>query len=101
MSEKEFILPVCGKKVIMRQGFGRDLRNAQIKANETADINFALLAEICTFDGQKIIFDDLLDMDLNDVIELQSKMGKLTSQTNKVSSSSVTSQDGNSEPSGN
>jgi len=68
---KEIILP-SGKKVTVREGKGRDLLNAQRKARSAEEILYALLAELTEIDGQKLVYEDLLEMDLKDVLALQS-----------------------------
>jgi len=35
---------------------------------------FALIAELVEIDGEKIVYEDLLAMDLNDVLALQSEV---------------------------
>lgn len=73
---KEFTLPVSGKKVSMRDGKGIDVRNAQRAAQERTDVTFALIAEVCEFDGEKIPYEALFDFDMKDIFELQSTLGE-------------------------
>jgi len=68
---KEIILP-SGKKATIREGKGKDLLNAQRKARSAEEILYALLAELTEIDGQKLIYEDLLELDLKDVLALQS-----------------------------
>lgn len=71
-AEREFTVP-SGKKIAMRRGKGRDMINAMRKARDTTEVQFALLAELITVDGHPIIYEDLLDMDLADVVMIQSE----------------------------
>lgn len=67
-----------GKVAILRNGKGIDLLHAQMKAKTSEEIPYALIAELTEIDGQKLVYEDILDMDLTDVIELQSAIsGKL------------------------
>ena len=70
------ILP-SGKSAAIRRGFGRDLMRAQRVVGVSSDPNavvFALIAELVEIDGEKIVYEDLLAMDLNDVLALQSEV---------------------------
>jgi hypothetical protein len=70
------ILP-SGKSAAIRKGFGRDLMHAQRVVGISSDPNavvFALIAELVEIDGEKIVYEDLLAMDLNDVLALQSEV---------------------------
>lgn len=71
-TDHEFTVP-SGKKIVMRRGKGRDMVNALRKARDTNEVQFALLAELITVDGNPIIYEDLLDMDLPDVLMIQSE----------------------------
>lgn len=74
---KTLTLP-SGKIATLEQGKGRDLLQAQIKAKTSDEIPYALLAELCEIDGQKLVYEDILELDLEDVIALQSEIsGKL------------------------
>lgn len=70
------VLP-SGKNAAIRRGFGRDLMRAQRVMGASSDPNavvFALIAELVEIDGEKIVYEDLLAMDLNDVLALQSEV---------------------------
>jgi|SRR5208283_2103813 len=70
------ILP-SGRSAIIRKGFGRDLMRAQRvvgASNDPTAVVFALIAELVEIDGEKIVYEDLLAMDLNDVLALQSEV---------------------------
>ncbi len=70
------ILP-SGKSATIRKGFGRDLMRAQRVVGVSSDptaVVFALIAELVEIDGEKIVYEDLLAMDLNDVLALQSEV---------------------------
>ena len=70
------ILP-SGRSASIRKGFGRDLMRAQRVVGTSSDptaVVFALIAELVEIDGEKIVYEDLLAMDLNDVLALQSEV---------------------------
>lgn len=79
---KELTLP-SGKIAIIEQGKGKDLLQAQMKAKTSEEIPYALIAELAEIDGQKLVYEDILEMDLGDVIALQTEIsGKF--QTGKA-----------------
>ena len=51
-----------------------DLLQAQMKAKNSEEIPYALIAELAEIDGQALVYEDILDMDLPDVIALQSEI---------------------------
>ena len=70
------VLP-SGRNATIRKGFGRDLMRAQRvvgASNDPTAIVFALIAELVEIDGEKVLYEDLLAMDLNDVLALQSEV---------------------------
>ena len=69
MADREIKLP-SGKTAVVRDGKGKDLRMAQRKAQTPDDIAFALISELVTLDGQPIIYEDLDEMVLKDVLML-------------------------------
>jgi hypothetical protein len=72
----ELSLP-SGKRAAIRKGFGRDLMRAQRVAGPEADptaVVFALIAELVEIDGHRIVFEDVLAIDLEDVLTLQSEV---------------------------
>ena len=74
---KELVLP-SGKIAIIEKGKGKDLLQAQM-AKTSDEIPYALIAELAEIDGQKLVYEDILEMDLEDVIALQGEIsGKLT-----------------------
>lgn len=74
---KTLTLP-SGKIATFEKGKGKDLLQAQIKAKTSDEIPYALLAELCEIDGQKLVYEDILELDLEDVIALQAEIsGKL------------------------
>lgn len=100
---KTITLP-SGKIAIVDSGKGKDLLQAQMKAKTSEEIPYALIAELAEIDGQKLVYEDILEMDLGDVITLQSEIsgkfqiGKVqetptqkstTSQTNPLNSPTV------------
>ena len=75
-----------GKTAIIKEGKGKDLLQAQLKAKTSEEIPYALIAELCEFEGQSLVYEDILEMDLSDVLALQAEIsGKfLQSQTAKA-----------------
>lgn len=70
---KELTLP-SGKIAIIEKGKGKDLLQAQIKAKNSDEIPYALIAELVEIDGQKLVYEDILELDLEDVIALQGEI---------------------------
>jgi hypothetical protein len=92
---KQILLPT-GKTATFKDGKGRDLLNAQRKAKTPDEIMFALIAELTEIDEQPLIYEDLLEMELEDVIALQAEMsGKFQSLQQNASSTLQKPQDGN------
>ena len=85
---KELILP-SGKTATIKKGKGIDLLKAQQNANSSDEIPYALLAQLCEIDGNKVVYEDILELDLEDVIALQNAISskvvpnekKLTAET--------------------
>ncbi len=74
---KTLTLP-SGKIATIENGKGRDLLQAQMKAKTADEIPYALIAELVEIDGQKLVYEDILELDLEDVIALQAEFsGKL------------------------
>lgn len=75
---KTLLLP-SGKTAVIRKGKGFDLFQAQKTAKTSEEISYALIAELTEIDGQKLVYEDILELDLEDVIALQAEIsGKLT-----------------------
>lgn len=95
MANTELTLP-SGKKVKIAPGKGYHLLNAQRKAKTSEEITFALIAELAEVDGQSVVYEDLLEYDLEDVLALQAEIsGKFKSLTPTASSTSPKQQAGN------
>ena len=98
-----------GKNAEIKKGKGRNLLQAQINAKTSEEIIYALIAELVEIDGVQMVYEDILELDLEDVIALQAEFsGKferktpaqpiqesVPSQTVNQSSIYVKSQDGN------
>ena len=72
---RSFELP-SGASAEVRKGTGRDLMRAQratVGGDATAVV-FALIAELSEIDGRRIVYEDVLAMDLADVIALQAEV---------------------------
>lgn len=67
-----------GKIAIVKDGKGLDLLNAQKKAKTSDEIPYALIAELCEIDGSFLVYEDILELPIEDVINLQGAIsGKL------------------------
>lgn len=93
--QKELTLP-SGKIAKIKAGRGFDLLEAQKKAKTSEEIPYALIAELVEIDGQALVYEDILELDLSDVIALQEIIaGKFQSATARPSSTSQKQQAGN------
>jgi hypothetical protein len=66
-----------GKTAAIRRGKGRDLMRAQraVAGNpDSTAVVFALIAELAQIDGAPIIYEDVIEMDLGDVLVLQAEV---------------------------
>jgi hypothetical protein len=66
-----------GKAATLRKGKGRDLMRAQRAVAGNSDptaVLFALIAELAQIDGASIVYEDVLEMDLDDVLVLQAEV---------------------------
>lgn len=91
---KSLTLP-SGKIAMIENGKGRDLLQAQMKAKTADEIPYALIAELVEIDGQKLVYEDILELDLEDVITLQAEVsGKLqgANTTNQNTQSPIANQ---------
>lgn len=80
---KTLMLP-SGKIAVLRKGKGNDLLQAQMKAKNSEEIPYALIAELVEIDGQSLVYEDILDMDLEDVIALQSEISGKFAKTTEI-----------------
>jgi hypothetical protein len=60
----------------VRKGRGRDLMRAQRAASggDASAVVFALIAELALLEGRKIVYEDVLEMELADVMVLQAEV---------------------------
>jgi hypothetical protein len=66
-----------GKIATIRKGKGRDLMRAQRAVAGNPDptaVVFALIAELAQIDGAPIVYEDVAEMDLGDVLVLQAEV---------------------------
>ncbi len=66
-----------GKIAAIRRGKGRDLMRAQraIAGNpDPTAVVFALIAELAQIEGAPIVYEDVVEMDLGDVLMLQAEV---------------------------
>ena len=64
-----------GKLAVIKDGKGLDLLNAQKKAKTSDEIPYALIAELTEIDGNYLVYEDILDLPIEDVILLQEAIG--------------------------
>lgn len=60
-----------GKIARIKEGKGRDLLQAQRVAKSAEEMLFALLAELVTFEGKRLVLEEVLELPLKDVLALQ------------------------------
>lgn len=65
-----------GARAEVRKGVGRDLMRAQraVAGGDASAVVFALIAELARIDGRKIVYEDVLEMELADVMALQAEV---------------------------
>ena len=64
-----------GKFAVIKDGKGLDLLNAQKKAKTSDEIPYALIAELTEIDGNYLVYEDILELPIEDVILLQEAIG--------------------------
>ncbi len=64
-----------GKLAVIKDGKGLDLLNAQKKAKTSDEIPYALIAELTEIDGKYLVYEDILELPIEDVILLQEAIG--------------------------
>ena len=73
---RQITLP-SGKTAEVRKGKGRDLiraHRAVADKSEPMSVSFALIAELARVDGKPLVYEDILDMDLDDVLTLEAEV---------------------------
>ncbi len=65
-----------GASAMVRKGYGRDLMRAQRVAagGDSTAVVFALIAELAEIDGRRIVYEDVLAMEMGDVLALQAEV---------------------------
>jgi hypothetical protein len=65
-----------GAQAEIRKGHGRDLMRAQRVAagGDASAVIFALIAELTQLDGRRVVYEDVLEMNLADVMALQAEV---------------------------
>jgi len=92
---KQILLP-SGKIATYKKGYGQNLLNAQRKARTNEEIMYSIMAEVIEIDGQPLIYEDIFEMELEDVVVLYSEIsGKFTPLLQSASFTSVKQPDGN------
>lgn len=74
--ERQVIL-TSGRIANVREGRGRDLINAQRAVGRTAESSAllqALVAILCTVDGKELVYEDVLEMPVADVLMLEAEV---------------------------
>ena len=64
-----------GKLAVIKDGKGLDLLNAQKKAKTSDEIPYALIAEFTEINGNYLVYEDILELPIEDVILLQEAIG--------------------------
>lgn len=64
-----------GKLAVIKDGKGLDLLNAQKKAKTSDEIPYALIAELTQIEGAYLVYEDILELPIEDVIQLQEAIG--------------------------
>ena len=64
-----------GKLAVIKDGKGLDLLNAQKKAKTSDEIPYELIAELTEIDGNYLVYEDILELPIEDVILLQEAIG--------------------------
>lgn len=74
---KTVILP-SGKTANIEQGKGYHLLQAQRKAKTADEIPYALIAELTEIEGQKLVYEDILELDIADVTTLLTEVNSIS-----------------------
>jgi hypothetical protein len=75
--DRRLITLPSGKTAEVRKGKGRDLIRAHraVAGNvEPMSVSFALIAELAREEGKSLVYEDILDMDLEDVLTLEAEV---------------------------
>ena len=80
---KEITLP-SGKIAVIKKGRGIDLLNAQKNSNSSDEIPYALIAQLTEVDGQRLVYEDVLELDLEDVLAIQTEITGKTQEKKEV-----------------
>ena len=75
-NERQITLP-SGRIATIREGRGRDLITAQRvvgKATESSALLQALAAVLCKVDGKELLYEEVLDMPVADVLVLEAEV---------------------------
>jgi hypothetical protein len=69
---REITLP-SGRKALIRKGTGRDQIEAHkiAKGSSATELMYGLIARMALIDGKPILYEQVLELDLEDVMELQ------------------------------
>lgn len=67
---REIELPLSGKKATVRSGNGWDWLKASQKAQDSSHLTTALAAELVEIEGEKLPYEEILDLPMPDVMEL-------------------------------
>jgi hypothetical protein len=75
-NQRQITLP-SGRIATIREGRGRDLIQAQRavgKTSESSALLMALAAMLCEVDGKPLVYEDVLDMPVADVLMLEAEV---------------------------
>ena len=97
---KDFILP-SGKTAQIIDGKGKHLFQAQKIAKSPDEITWALLAVLTTIDDKPVIYEDMEEMDLPDLLSIltNSGVGDFLSPAQGILSTSATTPAGDTQKS--
>lgn len=91
-SRRQLTLP-SGKAAQIRNGKGRDLMRAHraVAGNpEPMSVSFALIAELVRIEGKPLVYEDVLEMDLDDVLTLEAALSGAAEGTGNFQSGAAT-----------
>jgi len=76
-NEREVILS-DGRKAVIRKGKGKDVKAAmRVADSDSSAYMFAMMAALTTIEGNVIVAEDLEEMDMKDVMTLQTEFAAI------------------------
>ena len=71
-----------GTKVFLKKGTGKEIIKARRLAPDSDSVQIYLAAELGTFNGQKIPAEELLELDMDDFLLMETKVRELIDTKN-------------------